>query len=55
MPCHTSLLIAFLTLTLLAPAQQAAEAHQPLVITWFGPGAVALPPTSEWKPELFTV
>jgi hypothetical protein len=35
-------------------AQQAADSRPLMLVTWFGPGAIALPSGSDWKPELFT-
>ena len=55
MPLSTSLLVALLSLTVSASPQQITGAHQPLVITWFGPGAITLPPIPKWKPELVSV
>jgi hypothetical protein len=36
-------------------AQQSGPAKSLKLITWFGPGAIALPEDSSWKPDLLTV
>ncbi len=36
-------------------AQQPEAGRPVMLVTWFGPGAIALPSGPDWKPELFTV
>jgi hypothetical protein len=35
--------------------QQAAASKPLMLMTWFGPGAIALPSGQDWKPEMLTV
>ena len=39
----------------IAYAQQPATAKRLMLVTWFGPGAIALPNGPDWKPEMLTV
>ncbi len=36
-------------------AQQAAAAKPLMLVTWFGPGAIALPVGPDWQPQMLTV
>jgi len=38
-----------------ALAQQSSARKPLMLVTWFGPGGIALPAGQDWKPELFTV
>ena len=38
-----------------AVAQAAAASKSLMLVTWFGPGAIALPAGQDWKPEMLTV
>lgn len=38
-----------------ALGQQGAASKSLMLVTWFGPGAIALPSGQDWKPEMLTV
>ena len=60
--CKLSLVAAVVSLAFVAQtfsgrgfAQQAAAGRPLMLVTWFGPGAIALPSGPDWKPEMLTV
>jgi hypothetical protein len=52
----TFVCLAFISHTFYGAFAQPAAASKPLMlVTWFGPGAIALPAGQDWKPEMLTV
>ena len=54
-PAILAIAFACLTCHLGASAQQASANKPLMLVTWFGPGSIALPSGEGWKPELLTV